>query len=419
MTRLLIPFQFVRLGVRSLLIHKLRSALAVLGVVIGVASVVSLLAVGAAAGREVEEQLRRLGPDRILVRSVAPPEASSASRRLALEYGLTQADVDRIEAVVPGITAIACTYEISKDVWVDHREVTTQFVGTSPSFAGIHQLRLARGRFLADADLDARANVVVLGATLARELFGAEDPLGREIKHRSGYYRIVGVLRPRAAQSTAIHDPNRSSYIPLTTAKARLDNVIRIPQGDSRRYERVELHQAAFRANRLEDVPQIANMIRRLLEQHHAQRDYELLVPYELLRQAEHNRRVFSLVLGAIGGISLLVGGIGIMNIMLATVMERTSEIGVRRALGAKRSHITLQFVVESVVLSTSGGVLGIALGLAVPKLVTRISDIQTLVTPWSLVLSLAIAVGVGIVFGVYPARRAALMDPIEALRHE
>ncbi|MBI3469616.1 MAG: ABC transporter permease [Planctomycetes bacterium] len=411
--------QLVRLGTRSLLIHKLRSVLAVLGVVFGVGSVVSMLAIGEGASHEVEEQLRRLGPDRILLRSIHPPEGTAGSRKAALEYGLTSADLARLQALVPGIDTIAWTYEIPKEISLGYRNVPTPFVGTTPSFQEIHHLRISRGRFLTGLDMESRANVVVLGASVARDLFGAEDPVGRELRHASGPYKIVGVLHPKGGETAALHDPDRSSFIPLTTAKARLENVIRIASTGSRSYERVDLHQIAFRVRNLADVPQVASMVRRLLEPYHPQRDYQVMVPYELLRQAEHTKRVFSWVLGSIGGISLLVGGIGIMNIMLATVMERTREIGVRRALGAKRWHITLQFLVESVVLAASGGVLGMGLGLVVPKLVTHLSQMQTVITAGSLALSLLISVGVGIIFGVYPARRAALMDPIEALRHE
>jgi putative ABC transport system permease protein len=408
--------QLVRLGVRSLAVHKLRSVLAVLGIVFGVGSVVSMLAIGEGASHTVQEDLRRLGPDRIIIRSVRP---EGGGRNAPLEYGLTDADLRRIEGLAPELVAVAPTFELKKEVWVGHRTAEPPLVGTTPQFADIHRLEVARGRFLSWPDIQSRANVAVIGNTLARQLFGADNPIGRELKLGSGHYRIVGLLRPRSDGTAALHDPNASIFLPLSTAKMRLENVIRIVSGGGRRYEHVELHQIALRARRLEDVPQIAAMIRRLLEQRHPARDYELVVPYELLQQAERAKRIFSLVLGSIGGISLLVGGIGIMNIMLATVIERTQEIGVRRALGAKRWHITVQFLVETVILATAGGLLGVALGVAIPPLVTHFSQVETVVTPWSLAVSLAISTAVGILFGLYPARRAALMDPIEALRHE
>jgi len=410
--------RFLRMAVQSLLLHKLRAVLTMLGVVFGVGSVVAMLAIGEGASYEIREQLRKLGPDRILIRSVHPPE-TSGSHKYVLEYGVTEADLARIEKLVPGISAVAASYEMRKDVWAGHRAAQTQIVGTTPSFREIHHLHLQRGRFLADADLEDRANVTVLGASVARQLFGADDPIGQEFKHSSGHYRIVGILSPRPEASAAVSELDHSVFIPLTTAKLRLDRVIRLEGAGSKSYELVDIHQLAYRVDELEQVPQIASMVRRLLDQYHPQRDYQITVPYELLQQNERTKRTFSWVLGSIGGISLLVGGIGIMNIMLASVMERTREIGIRRALGAKRWDIILQFLMESMVLSTSGGIVGLGVGLGVPQLVTYLSELKTVVTPWSLVLSLVISVGVGVVFGVYPAQRAARMDPIEALRHE
>ncbi len=414
---LLFWWQLVRLAARSLFVHKLRSALTVLGMVFGVASVVSMLAIGTGASHEVQEQWLRLGPDRILLRSVRPAETGN-DQYTPLQYGLRDADLTRIESLVPGLVAVAPSYEMRKAVDVAHRELEPPLVGTTPPFQEIHGLKVARGRFLTWPDLESRANVAVLGARIARSLFGALDPVGREIKLGAGHFRVVGLLSPRLGSSAAMHEPDESVFIPLTTARLRLDFIIRILSGGSRSYERVELHQIGLKVAALEQVPQIAAMLRRLLALDHPTADYEVLVPYELLRQAEHTSRIFSWVLGSIAGISLLVGGIGIMNIMLATVSERTREIGVRRAIGAKRWHVLLQFLVETVVLSTMGGALGLALGLAIPPAVTALSDMETIVTPWSLVLALAISVAVGVIFGVYPARRAALMDPIEALRH-
>jgi putative ABC transport system permease protein len=366
----------------------------------------------------VQEQLRRLGPDRIILRSTPPPDAGAGSED-RLEYGLLERDLRALERLVPGLVAVAPSYELTKNVWHAHRQAEPTLVGTTPEFLSIHRLELSRGRFLTSTDLEASANVAVLGAGVARALFAATDPLGQNIKLGSGQFRVVGLLRPRSETGATLNDPNDSIFIPLTTAKLRLEHIIRIVSGGGRRYELVELHQIGLLAGELEQVPQLAAMIRRILERNHPKVDYELVVPFELLQQAAHTKRVFSWVLGCIAGISLLVGGIGIMNIMLATVTERTREIGVRRAIGAKRWHVTLQFLVETVVLSTAGGLIGLALGLVLPPIVTFFSNMETIVTPWSLALALFISVLVGIVFGMYPARRAAQMDPIEALRYE
>jgi putative ABC transport system permease protein len=410
-------WQLVRGGARSLGIHKLRSGLTVLGMVFGVASVVSILAIGEGASYEIQEQLRRLGPDRILLRSVLPPDAGGSSSE-RVDYGLKEVDLARIEALVPGLEAVTPSYEIEKDVHNGVKTVRAPLVCTTPSFLDIHQLRVSRGRCLTHPDLETAANVAVLGAAVARALFGPLDPVGQDIKLGSGHYRIVGLLEPRAETSAALHDPDDSIFLPLTTGRLRLENIIRIVGAGGRRYEYVELHQIGMRASDTAQIEQQAAMLRRLLALEHPRPDYEVVVPYELLQKSERTKQVFRWVLGSIAGISLLVGGIGIMNIMLATVTERTREIGIRRALGAKRWHVLLQFLVETVVLSASGGCLGLALGLAIPALVEWASDMKTIVTAQSLFLALGISVVVGLVFGLYPARRAAMMDPIEALRY-
>jgi putative ABC transport system permease protein len=410
-------FQLVRMGTRSLGVHKLRSALTVLGMVFGVASVVAILAVGEGASYEVQAQLRSLGRDRILIRSVPPPKGLQNSDD-RLDYGLKNVDLRRIEELIPELRSVAPSYELTKDVYFGTGFVSAPLVCTTPSFLDIHQLEVARGRFLTSPDLEARASVAVLGAEVARKLFGPHDPLGEELKMGSGRYVVAGLLKPRLSAGASLNDPNDSIYLPLTTGRLRLESVIRIEGAGGRRFEHVELHQIGIRTANLERVDQQVAMLRRLLSREHEVLDYEMTVPFELLRQSENAKRIFSWVLGSIAGISLLVGGIGIMNIMLATVTERTREIGVRRALGAKRWHVMLQFMVETVVLSTGGGILGLGLGLFIPALVERVAQMKTVVTPQSLFLALGISVVTGIVFGMYPARRAAFMDPIEALRY-
>jgi putative ABC transport system permease protein len=410
-------FQLVRVGARSLRVHKLRSSLTMLGMVFGVASVVSILAIGEGASYEVQAQLRRLGPDRIVLRSVLPNNAAGSDRRI--DYGLKLADLARIESLVPGVSAITHSYALdNKEVHHGATSARAPLVCTTPSFLGIHQVAVSRGRFLSDSDLDTAANVAVLGASIARTLFGAEDPIGQDLKLGSGQYRVVGLLKPRADKSAALHDPNDSIFVPVTTGRMRLENVQRITGAGGRRYECVEIHEIGLRVQDLERIDQQAAMLRRLIAEGHPVVDYEIRVPFEELRTMERTKSIFSWVLGSIAGISLLVGGIGIMNIMLATVTERTREIGIRRALGAQRWHVVLQFVVETVVLSVCGGILGLGLGLAIPVIVEWAAGMKTIVTIQSMVLALGISVVVGVVFGLYPARRAARMDPIEALRY-
>jgi putative ABC transport system permease protein len=283
-------------------------------------------------------------------------------------------------------------------------------------------MRARWGRFLTIPDLETTANVVVLGAGAAERLFGFEYPVGKPLLIGPTAYRIVGVLEPRGVSnlggSMAQDDLDSAVYIPLTAARLRFGELQVIRSSGSFDFERTQLNEITLTVQDSELVTQTAAMARKLLDEHHTKGDdYEVQVPLELLHQAEHEKRIWNIVLGSIAGISLLVGGVGIMNIMLASVTERTREIGIRRALGAKRRDIIIQFLVESSVLSSTGGILGVVLGIAIPLVVTYLAKIETIVSWWSVLVAFGISVGVGIVFGLYPARRAAHMDPIQALR--
>lgn len=417
-------FQIAKLGIQSLLLHKLRSTLAVLGIIFGVCSVIAMLSIGEGASQEAQEQIRLLGTNNIIVRAVKPPqEARVAAQSRLSEYGLTQVDFQLIEETIPGVESSAPMRDLRQDVRHLDRRSDAKIIGTVPEYLGLTSLRVERGRFLNVVDHRLRANVCVLGSAVVPELFGYHDPLGKDIKIGSDYYRVVGVLEKRSMPQKGQHgiavDYSRDIYIPLSAARARIGEITMKVTSGSREFEKVELHQIHVRARDMAEVPGIARAIQQILQKTHTKADYELVVPLELLRQAEETKRIFNIVLGCIAGISLLVGGIGIMNIMLATVTERTREIGIRRALGAKRGDITLQFLVETMVLTSFGGFLGILLGVIVPGLVTRFAGMRTIVTLESLVLAFGISAAAGILFGLYPAWRAAYMDPIEALRHE
>lgn len=300
-----------------------------------------------------------------------------------------------------------------------------RILGTTPECLKVKNLVVHRGRFLTDTDLHVTANVCVLGAGAAQRLFGYEDPLGKDLLLGPSAYRVVGVLdqqasgteRPGAMSQSNF---NNDVYIPLTAARRRFGELQLIVRAGSVEFERTQLSEITLTVASEKLVSQTAAMARSLLEKTHTKdNDYEIQVPLELLRQAEQEKRIWNLVLGSIAGIALLVGGIGIMNIMLATVTERTREIGIRRALGARRRDITRQFLVETTVLSSTGGLLGILVGIVIPLVVTATSEIETVLSWWSIMLAFGISVATGIMFGMYPARRAAMMDPIEALRHE
>jgi putative ABC transport system permease protein len=262
---------------------------------------------------------------------------------------------------------------------------------------------------------------VVLTEYGARRLLATERTIGKSLRIGGEYYEVVGIVQSESAQGGALQTPDQEidAYIPIEVAKERYGDFFMLLTSGSMIRESVELHQLILEVDAPENVEAVAAGLERMLQQFHPKTDYRVSVPLALLRQAEASKRTFNVVLGSIAGISLLVGGIGIMNIMLASVTERTREIGIRRAIGAKRSQIIGQFLIETIVLSTTGGILGVAIGLAIPWTITRIAGMPTVVTGYSLALAVGISISVGLVFGIYPARHAANLDPIEALRHE
>lgn len=407
-----------------------------LGVILGVGSVIAMLAVGEGSKKEALERIRSLGANNVIIRSVKPLEQQlalagnsddeSEESISVLEYGLTHQDFDRLKSTLPTVKAsVPISLVVGEARYLQRRMPNARILGTTPGFLDIKNLSLERGRFLSNVDIKNTWNIAVLADGAAKRLFSFEDPLDKHILIGADVYRVVGTL---ASQGTGTATPgaigqgdfNEDIYIPISCANRRFGELQEITNGGSKSFELNELSEITLTVRNDKYVSQTAGMARKLLDRTHPRGDdFEIQVPLELLAQAEEEKRIWNLVLGSIAGISLLVGGIGIMNIMLASVTERTREIGIRRALGAKRSDITIQFLIETVILSATGGVLGVILGVTIPFLVTIFADLETLVSWWSVLLSFGISVGIGIVFGIYPARRAALMDPIEALRHE
>jgi putative ABC transport system permease protein len=419
----------VRLGVKSLMLHKLRSVLTMLGIIFGVCSVIAMLAIGEGASYEAQQAIKKLGSQNIIIRSLKPPEDAKMSglgRGIALEYGLTYDDGSRIKSTIPGVVRILPVRIIRENVRFARNAVPCQIIGTLPTYTEIVGLDIVRGRFLTETDQINHDNVCVLTAGLAQRLFPYQDPLSESIKINSFYYRVVGLVREknmpeqRTQAGKMEGEPlDNNVYITLSAARSRFGDVIIRRTAGSLEVEKVELHQITVQMQDVAAVEAADPQIKTLLSHFHRKTDYETIVPLQLLRQAEQTKRLFNIVLGSIAAISLLVGGIGIMNIMLATVTERTREIGIRRALGAKRRHITMQFLVETVVLSVVGGLVGVVVGVIAPMVVSQLTTMKTIVTPWSVLLAFSISGAIGIIFGIYPAKAAAELDPIEALRHE
>ncbi len=417
----------LKLGLKSLLLHKLRSGLTVLGIVFGVAAVISMLAVGEGSSRDQQERLQALGAVNLIYKSVKPSEeAQAAGGRPAriLNYGLKYEDYDRILATVPTIKKALPIREIRKEIRRLNRALEGRVVGTTHLYAEFNHLNMEKGRFLTESDNQHYENYAVLGYEVAEKLFPFEDPLGDSVKLGDGYYTVVGVTQRRASSaaiggSLSGQEYNKDVYIPLNTCRLRFGDRILDNRSGSFSAEETQLSQITLQVGDVSQVRPSAPIIEAAVKPWHPKKDVELVVPLELIEEAERTARQWSFVLGTIASISLLVGGIGIMNIMLATVTERTREIGIRRALGAKRRDITEQFLIESVVLSGVGGLLGVALGVTIPFAIVYFAQMKAIVTSSSVLLAFGISVGVGVLFGLYPARRAALMDPIDALRHE
>ena len=423
-------YRSVQMGIRSLMMHKMRSVLTMLGIIFGVCSVIAMLAIGEGASHEALQKIKQLGSANVIIRSVKPPQGSTAGdnkRIYTANYGLKLADVEIIRETFKDHVRRTLAKRVYRDtkVWHDGAMVICRVVATEPHHEEMSPVELLRGRFLTERDMDRADNVCVVTDTLAHQLFSYKDPLGERIKVGKQVFRVVGVLREtgtvedrQSAGDTGKEALDSNIYVPLTAGHARLGikTLVRFAGGYTR--ERVELSELVVEFRNEEEVEATVPALRRALDLVHSPDEVEIIVPRELLRHAEETARIFKIVLGSIASISLLVGGIGIMNIMLATVTERTREIGIRRALGARKQQVVAQFLIETVVLAVIGGLIGVAIGVLVPQVVEHYTQKTTIVTLQAVLAAFGISVLVGIVFGVYPARRAADLDPIEALRH-
>src|SRR6267142_430654 len=379
----------LRMALRSLWLHRMRSLLTVLGIVFGVCSVIAMLAIGEGASFEAQEQIKNLGSQNVILRSVKPPEEQKVSERAnqsyVLKYGLTYKDIQRIRSTIPGVTVIVPSRIMRDYVWNISRRVDCEITGTVPWYPEMRNHHVSSGRFFNDADMDSSASVCVLGAEMVKTLFPLDSPLGRDVRVGGGYYRVIGVMEPRSKvvkteESAGLQGAANQMFIPLETAKTRYGEVLVKQRSGSIEAENVQLHEVTVKVESRDQVVPVADAIKAVLKHHHTKKDYDVIVPLELLKRAERTKQIFNIVLGSIAAISLLVGGIGIMNIMLASVTERTREIGIRRALGAKRHDIITQFLVETVMLSGAGGAMGVLLGVTIPWFVSHFAGMKTII---------------------------------------
>jgi len=413
------------LGIENLLLHKMRSFLTMLGVVFGVGSVVAMLSVGEGASKQALEQLRKLGSTNIIIDSIKPPDdqaiTGTTNRSRANVYGLTYDDYKRIRLTFDSVEDVVPVKAVRQTGRLGDKALDMRIVGTTPAWFDLVRRPVLAGRVLSQHDIDEFKPVVVLTEFGARKILAGESTIGQKMRLGGEYFQIAGIVQSEGGEAGNIKLPDQEidAYVPISVAKSFFGDMEMRRSAGSRTLEQVELHQMIVNIKSTEQVEATAKGIETLLARFHKKQDYRQDVPLALLREAEATKRRFNIVLGSIAAISLLVGGIGIMNIMLASVTERIREIGIRRAIGAQKRQIVGQFLVETVVLSTTGGLAGIGVGFLIPWLITIFSKMPTVVTASSVFLALSISVAIGIVFGLYPAVRAANVDPIIALRHE
>lgn len=414
-------------ALRNLMRHKLRSLLTALGIIFGIASVMSMVSAGEGARRQILAQIRELGTNNIIINAQKPPAEQNANKvegNRMLRYGLTFRDLNQIRRTIKPVVSALPVHDVKDWIWFKSRRVEAKIRGVTQSYFHSLKLHPMSGRIINEQDELLRSRVCVVRARVLTEARYVGDPLKLDLKIGKHYYRVVGVLPDYATKNAdrsilGLDDRALEVYVPFETVVDRLGFTKGTYESGSFEVSRVELHQIVCTVDKESNVTSAARNIKAVLAKFHDRRDYAVSVPIELLQSRARTQQTFNIVLPVIAGIALLVGGIGILNIMLASVTERTREIGIRRAIGASRLDITLQFLIETVTLSLVGGVLGVLLGVAGSYLIEQVTDWKAVITLPAVGLALGISCLTGVVFGIYPARRAAMMDPVRALRNE
>lgn len=408
--------EVIKVALKSLLDHKLRLILTMLGIIFGVAAVIAMLSIGEGAKRDALEKYKDLGVNNIIIRDKKLDDKQLEEVRARFSPGLSMTDANAIKDIVPNVVDVAPQAEKESEATYTDKSGKVTLIGITPSYQNILNYKVDKGSFINDDQYQRNLKVCILGSGIAKRLFLLGDPVGKLVKIEDQWLEVIGVLETKALFTETVgelasRDLNVDVYIPLTTFTKRIptSNVLAS-----------ELKQITVSLESSENISETATIIKNLIDRHHYKtEDYDIIIPLELLKQEEQERRRYNTLLGSIAAISLLVGGIGIMNIMLATVMERTREIGVRRAIGAKRKNIVQQFLLEAVAISVTGGLIGVVLGIASSLVISIFSDTKTLLTLYSVVIAFLFSVIVGISFGLFPARQAAKLNPIDSIRYE
>lgn len=444
------------IAIDAVMANKLRTLLTALGIIFGVAAVIAMLAIGNGAQQELLEQIRLVGVNNIVIKPIIEQveesldEEELSEEKKKFSPGLTLRDVKSISKTIPGIQSVSPEIMLETHVIKNGVRRSAKLVGVQPSYFGLTNFEMSEGEMFSESHLMNGSPVCIIGNSLARKFFATENPIGKSIKVGPHWLKIIGVLKERYISESSIsklgiRDFNMDVYTPLQTMLVRYVNRDLLTKsmlgggGRGMRMGRMfifsegssdeddtkdpnyhQLDKLIIQVDQTESLGSTAEVVSRLLERkHYGVVDFEIEIPELLLKQQQRTNDIFNYVLAAIAAISLLVGGIGIMNIMLASVLERIKEIGLRLSLGAKKTDIVNQFLFESVMISISGGLIGVILGISLAFLVSEFADIPTIVSLPSIALSFGVAASVGLAFGIAPARRAASQDPITSLRYE
>ncbi len=406
----------IRLAIRGLIDHKFRSFLTMLGIIFGVASVITMLSIGEGAKKAAIAKYQDLGVNNIIVREKKLSDEELEETRAKFSQGLSIQDANVIKEIVPGVTGIASQAEISSEVKYTDKSAKSTIIGITPEFVKMLNYKTDKGDFITADHYKRSLKVCVLGAGVAATLFRNEDPIGKMVKIEDQWMEVVGILKSKTlftetVGELAARDLNTDIYVPLTTFLKRFT-----PENSLTS----EIQQITIQVDNSNRLVEASQLIDAILQRHHFNnRDYNIVIPYELLKQEEKEKEIYNFLLGAIAAISLLVGGIGIMNIMLATVMERTREIGIRRAIGARKADIMSQFVSEAVAISITGGIIGVVVGVGLSLSVAAFTDVSISLKMYSVLIAFGFSVLVGIAFGYLPAKNAANLKPIDSIRYE
>jgi putative ABC transport system permease protein len=408
----------LRMGMQNLLLNKVRSLLTMLGIIFGVAAVIAMMSIGAGARQQVMAFIEQLGVRNLIVEAKEANAWDEWRNTRRTSPGLTLRDYRTIQASTPGLVETTPRKRFTPGKMIPKPERDTPVLyGVNPNYQQIAGLHVVAGRFYDAADDADAAAVVVLGQGAKSNLFGANEAIGEYVKVNDQWLQVIGVVGPQVSSPGTLEglpaqDLNNLMYVPLSTALLRMEDS-RSPMRDEIDGIYVQVRSAA------QTVPSAA-VVRGILDSsHRGANDFSVIIPAELLAEQQRTQRIFDLVMVAIASISLLVGGIGIMNIMLASILERTREIGVRRAVGARQHDVVRQFLMEAVLISLVGGLIGIAFGFGMSRVIAWLAGWSTIMTLSSILLSFFFSVTIGLVFGIFPAMKAARLDPVEAIRHE